>query len=138
MMTICILVHGKFDNKIMLLFRRLCPHDLKCFLVKRDIGMSVLHHGLKLSHDLREVWIAILSNVESLCRVMDIELCINRLFALHRKQSIENMVEFTIYFESIRAAGTCDSMIYVDSNRCEVKCSISVAAFLSRFLYCGR
>ena len=86
-MTICILVHVQFDHNIFLLFRRFCPHDLKSVLVERDIRMSVLHHGLKFSHDLREeILITILSNVESLCRVMDIELCIRRLFTLHRKQ----------------------------------------------------
>jgi hypothetical protein len=77
----------QIDHDILLLFRRFCPHDLKSLLVERNIGMSVLHHGLKLSHDLREeILIAILSNVESLCRVMDIELCIRRLFTLYRKQ----------------------------------------------------
>jgi hypothetical protein len=97
-------------------------------LVERDIRVSLMHHGLKLSHDLREeVWIMILSNVESLCRVMNIELCISGLFTLHRKQRVRKMVEFAIYFESIRPTGTCDRMIYLDTHRSECKCSIKLA-----------
>src|SRR5882762_3044642 len=34
------------------------------------------------------------------------------------------MVEFTIYFESIRPTGTCDRMVNLDTNRSECKCSI--------------
>src|SRR6266481_796504 len=115
----------QFDHNILLLLRRFCPHDLKGLLVKRDIGMSVLHHGLKLSHDLREeIWIAILSDVESLCRVMDIELGIRRLFTFHREQSSRKMVEFTIYLESIRATGVCDRMVNLDTNRSGCKAAL--------------
>src|SRR5882762_10295381 len=34
------------------------------------------------------------------------------------------MVEFTIYFESIRPTGTCDRMVDLDTNRSECKSSI--------------
>jgi hypothetical protein len=104
-------------------------------LVERDIGMSVLHHGLKLSHDLREeIFVAIPSDVESLCRVMDIELCIRRLFTLHREQSARKMVEFTIYLESIRATGICDRMVNLDTNRSECKSSIVLANVFAKGL----
>src|SRR6267378_4453305 len=37
------------------------------------------------------------------------------------------MVEFTIYFESIRPTGICDRMVNLDTNRSECKCSIVLA-----------
>jgi hypothetical protein len=37
------------------------------------------------------------------------------------------MMEFTIYFESIRPTGTCDFMVNVDTKRSECKCSIVLA-----------
>ena len=74
----------------------------------------------------------ILSDVKSLCRVMDIELCIRRLFTLHRKERARKMVEFTIYFESIRPTGTCGRMVNLDTNRSECKSSIVLANMLAK------
>src|SRR6202044_3668391 len=120
-----------------ILFRRFCPHDLKSLFVERDIRMCLSHHGLKLSHYLREeIWIAILSNVESLCRVMNIELCICGLLTFFWKESARKMVEFTTYFKSIRPTGTCDRMINVDPQRCESKCSIVLANVLAKGIRC--
>ena len=50
---------------------------MKGLLIERDIRVSLLHHCLKLSHDGRiEIWIAIASDVESLCRIMNKKLSI--------------------------------------------------------------
>src|SRR5882762_10512240 len=90
MTTISIFIHMQFNNHILLLFRRFGPHDMKGLLIERDIRVSLMHHCLKLSHDLREkIFIAIASDIESLHRIMDIKLSICRLLTFYRQRAPE-------------------------------------------------